>query len=320
MAELPCNRMVECAIWNTESRLVNQDADSYLIDSERAGGLYWILGRIDTSVERENERVKALLTSLLIEKRQAGEKHPKINEVTIEEVRSRRPLSVPERADRVLEYITQQNQYVGYRIESNRFFTQHLYSLLAWSESMRPTSNKREQAEEIRFFIDYLAANQWIFRDPRSRYQITVDGFSHLAELKHKIVPSTQAFVAMWFDPSTDAAYRDGIEPAIQSCGYDPVRVDQIEHAGKIDDRIIAELRKSRFVVSDFTQGETGTRGGVYYEAGFAHALDIPVIFTCRKDCMKHLHFDTRQFVHIDWKDPEDLRGRLSLRINAVVL
>ena len=185
---------------------------------------------------------------------------------------------------------------------------------------MRPTSNEHEQAEEIRFFIDYLVANQWIFKDASYRYQITVGGFSHLAELKHKIVPSTQAFVAMWFDPSTDAAYRDGIEPAIQSCGYDPVRVDQIEHAGKIDDKIIAELRKSRFVVADFTQGETGARGGVYYEAGFAHALDIPVIFTCRKDCMKHLHFDTRQFVHIDWKGPEDLRGRLSLRINAVVL
>ena len=117
-----------------------------------------------------------------------------------------------------------------------------------------------------------------------------------------------------------ERAYLDGIKPAIENCAYDPIRVDQTEDTGKIDDRVITELRRSRFVVADFTQESGGARGGVYYEAGFAHALDIPVIFTCHKDCMKDFHFDTRQFVHIDWKDPDDLRGRLSLRINAVVI
>ena len=317
----PWDREVECPIWKTDAHIVNQNANSILVDSKRAGGLYWLLGRAGESVGEEDEQVKALLTSLLIEKRQAGEKHPEINECTIEEARIKRPLSVPERADRVLEYIAQQNQYVGYRFVLDRFTTVYRDFLLAWSESMRPTSNEheQEQEEEILFFLNYLLDKQWV-SEIDSGFHITVNGFSHLAELKHKIVPSTRAFVAMWFDEKMGDAYLKGIKPAIESCGYDPIRVDQIEHTGKIDDRIIAELRKSRFVVADFTQGEDGARGGVYYEAGFAHALDIPVIFACRKDCMKHLHFDTRQFVHIDWKDPEDLRGRLSQRINAVVI
>ena len=123
----------------------------------------------------------------------------------------------------------------------------------------------------------------------------------------------------MWFDETLQDAYRRGIEPAIQSCGYQATRVDQIEHTGKIDDRIIAELRNSRFVVADFTQGEDGARGGVYYEAGFAHGLNIPVIFTCREDCIRHLHFDTRQYVHISWTTPEELRERLQRRISATV-
>ena len=34
----------------------------------------------------------------------------------------------------------------------------------------------------------------------------------------------------------------------------------------------------------------------VYYEAGFAQGLNIEVIFTCRKDILEHMDFDTRQY------------------------
>lgn len=315
--------MAECPIWKTGARIIREEADNTLVNSPRAEGLYWISGRARVVVENEAERVKALLTSLLMEKRQSGEKQPKIDTYTIEEARIRRPLSVHERADRVLEYIAEQSQYVGHWFPANRLHSEHLYPLLARSESALPASSAhyRQQREEIRFFTDYLVGNGWLSGGTEGhRFHITVEGYSHLRDMAYKVVPSTRAFVAMWFDASMSSAYSDGIMPAVESCGYDPIRVDQIEHAGKIDDRIIAELRASRFVVADFTQGGTGARGGVYYEAGFAQALGIPVIFTCRKDCIQDLHFDTRQFNHIDWKDPSDLRERLSVRIKAVVI
>ena len=59
----------------------------------------------------------------------------------------------------------------------------------------------------------------------------------------------------MWFDESMDQAFEVGIEPAIEEAGYKPLRIDRKEHVNKIDDEIIAELRRSRFVVADFTQG-----------------------------------------------------------------
>ena len=105
----------------------------------------------------------------------------------------------------------------------------------------------------------------------------------------------------MWFDESLDEAFKYGIEPAIEQTGYKPLRIDQKEHVNKIDDEIIAELRRSRFVVADFTHGDDGARGGVYYEAGFAHGLDLPVIFTCREDAVEALHFDTEHYNHIVW-------------------
>jgi hypothetical protein len=42
-------------------------------------------------------------------------------------------------------------------------------------------------------------------------------------------------------------------------------------------------------LVADFT----GQRGGVYWEAGFAQGLGIPVIRTCKSDELWKLHFDT---------------------------
>ena len=55
---------------------------------------------------------------------------------------------------------------------------------------------------------------------------------------------------------------------------------------------------------SDFT----GNRGGVYYEAGFAHGLGLPVIFMCRDG--DELHFDVRQYNCIFWKPDQLLKAR----------
>ena len=70
-----------------------------------------------------------------------------------------------------------------------------------------------------------------------------------------------------------------GIMPGIEDAGYKPYLVDEDEHIDKIDDKIIAEIRRSRFIVADFTHGEKGARGGVYFEAGFAlgtwHSCDL---------------------------------------------
>ncbi len=60
-------------------------------------------------------------------------------------------------------------------------------------------------------------------------------------------------------------------------------------------------------------------RGGVYYEAGFAQGLGIPVIWTVKADHIDHVHFDTRQFNHITWTDAADLREKLKNRIGAVL-
>lgn len=82
-------------------------------------------------------------------------------------------------------------------------------------------------------------------------------------------------------------------------------RSDDLEHEKrgdegyqrKIDDRILAEIRRARFVVADFS----GASASVCYEAGFADGLGIPVIPCVREGEETKLSFDTRQVTHIVW-------------------
>jgi hypothetical protein len=141
---------------------------------------------------------------------------------------------------------------------------------------------------------------------------ITPEGWQRLSP---EIGNSLTAFVAMSFADSLTKAFTEGIEPAIREAGFEPLRVDRVEHNEKICDRIVAEIRRSRFTVADVT----GQRQGVYFEAGFALALGQQVIWTCRVDDKDNVHFDTRQYNHIFWNTPSDLRKSLRNRIEATI-
>lgn len=154
----------------------------------------------------------------------------------------------------------------------------------------------------------------WDGQSP-ARCSIAIEGWRHLRTIKYQVRDTRQAFVAMWFADEMNVAFTDGIVPALTETGYKPLRLDFAEYNEKIDDRIIAEIQKSGLMVADFT----GQRGGVYFEAGFALGLKIPVIWTCRFDHAADLHFDTRQYNHILWNDPADLREKLKWRIEATL-
>ena len=67
-----------------------------------------------------------------------------------------------------------------------------------------------------------------------------------------------------------------------------------------------------------FVHTHTGEQlSSVYFEAGYAEGLGIPVIWTCHADEEKKgLSFDTRQNEHLLWTTPEQLRSELVARID----
>jgi hypothetical protein len=176
-----------------------------------------------------------------------------------------------------------------------------------------------EHSEELQFYLDDFAERKFLRCLSRANdgdsYQLTVAGWQELEPTKLPAGMPGHCFIAMTFDPSLDDAYSFGIEPAIRAdCNFTPHRLDKIEHNEKICDKIIADIRACEFMVADFTKD----RGGIYFEAGFAMALDRKVIWTCREE-HEPLHFDTRQYNHIHWSSPEDLRAKLAARIRATI-
>jgi len=173
---------------------------------------------------------------------------------------------------------------------------------------------------EMRYYIDKLLRLDYIEYDGQEsdvpNLRLTIKGWERLTEIGLQQRQLDQVFVAMWFDQSTEKAYTQGIQLALEQLNYHPVVMNRLEHNDKICDRIIAEIKKSGLLVADFT----GHRGGVYFEAGFALGLGIPVIWTCREDDFDNLHFDTRQYNHIKWTTPEDLRQKLIDRIEATII
>jgi len=174
---------------------------------------------------------------------------------------------------------------------------------------------------EFNQYLEYLEGERLltIFRDEednRTGYAPSIKGWQAIEPTLPIGGEPDRCFVAMWFDDSLDSVYAMGFVKAIEECGFRPYRVKEDPTNKAIVDKILAEIRRARFVVADFT----GHRTSVYYEAGFAHGLGREVIGCCCADYVKDLTFDTRHLGHVVWKNADDLREKLadSIRANIV--
>lgn len=194
--------------------------------------------------------------------------------------------------------------------QGNEFLNSEVFGRLigvGWNQS----------SGEVRYMLEEVLQAElgFVTRRDSGAYRITAKGLLHLEGVPNKEFPI--GFCAMWFNHEVLPLWTQVIEPAILLSGYSPLKIDIKPHNNKIDDEIVASLRASSFVVADFT----GQRGGVYYEAGFAHGLGLPVIFMCREVDVKELHFDVRQYNCILWNPDEldDARSKLKNRILATL-
>jgi hypothetical protein len=315
----------KCLIWDTLASISSKSGDYDIVDSARAGGRYKISGSANERVATLDKRQKALLTTVLIEQRRSGDSTPYIDFDMLNQVGSLKELSFARRIEGFFRWLNERKFRLGdsidvldgthgFEMEKQRSFLQ-AYTEMHDLKEVKPFLILLSQMG----YIEIISHNHIAILKPK--------GFEKLEEIGTSAIDTKQAFIAMWFNAETESAYSLGIKEAVLKSGYEPMRIDQKEHSNKIDDEIISEIRRSRFVIADFTSGFAGegddrtliARGGVYYEAGFAQGMGLPVIWTCREDCLKHIHFDTRQYAHIVWKEPGDLKEQLTKRITAVI-
>jgi hypothetical protein len=231
--------------------------------------------------------------------------------ISIQEILSDFPKNIGVRIDNVLLNLATLSKYTGEFIPLDRNDTSIFYC---------------DSFEETSFFFMLKQLYKEGYVEDKNdesnlglpnEIRLTAKGWNRVNELeKGNIDNPKNVFVAMSFDPSLKPIYENSIKKAIIEAKYNPIRVDAVEYNDKICDEIISNIRKSKFVISDATQ----QKNGVYFEAGFAMGLGKPVIWTCRKDELSNLHFDTRQYNHIIWENEEDLYERLLRRIEATII
>ena len=264
----------------------------------QACGHFAITGSMEAVLGGVDERLKEKIGFWTRDQNELGEL-PVVGTYTVDLVRNLPNKTVLERAERLLRFGIREQKDLG------GTFWLNTPSVIGFTHS--------RHNEDVYALASLLEEQGWLSHNTGGNAQVTPRGFMHASE--SNVSESVNGFIAMWFDKSMDAARNEGFEPAIREAGYTPVIVSGVEHINKIDDEIISQIRKAKFLVADFT----GHRGGVYFEAGFAMGLGLPVFWTCRRDDLANLHFDIRQYNCIDWTDTADLQKRLKRRIEAII-
>jgi nucleoside 2-deoxyribosyltransferase len=189
--------------------------------------------------------------------------------------------------------------------------------------------------EEYRIYLDYLVESGYIITkespnptkipsaeriiEPEINVKFKFQGIQLLASLEESGRNSKNCFIAMSFSEKPKIVkIKEAIKFAVNETKYHPIIINEkhIESDRTINDAIIAEIKRSKFVVADFTE----QKSGVYFEAGFALGLGIPVIYCCDKDDFeKNSHFDVNHYPHILYNSPEELRKGLVDKIRAFI-
>jgi hypothetical protein len=209
------------------------------------------------------------------------------------------------------------------------------YYTAASGPSGRPTSielgDERSYSAFLRHQgIDDLLEEFYVARgtasSPSLSFSVLDTGLSDLSNFnRHLLGPAIQpvkqvnikkgvAFVLMAIDPGKPELedIYNAIKDTCKEFGIQAYRADEIQHQDRITEVILQEISTCEYLIADLTY----ERPNVYYEVGFAHALDKkPILY---RKAGTPLHFDLRVHNVPEYKNATEVRKLLRLRLEAI--
>lgn len=231
------------------------------------------------------------------------------------------PKSFADKIDSFLIYLNNQSKHIGEIIEL--YETQVISAIFADRFDINEDhQNKREQKDilnQCEFILDYLKGREYIEYstfNPKNRiifrFILCPNSYSRIDDIQRKETYGRNVLVAMKFGEET-RKLRESIRLGIQSAGYNPIFIDEVEHNDFITPELLKYIKDSKFVVVDLTH----QNNGAYFEEGYAMGLGKPVIQLCKNGVQ--LHFDIAQKNTIIWESEDEITERLKKRILATI-
>ncbi len=121
-------------------------------------------------------------------------------------------------------------------------------------------------------------------------------------------------FIAMPID-KTNLQLDDVLDTIKSTCarlGLIAERVDEFQNNEKITDNILEGIQKAEFVIADLTH----SKPNVYYEAGYAHALNKTPIYIARNGTK--FEFDVKDYPVIIFNSMRELKSELEKRLISI--
>lgn len=171
---------------------------------------------------------------------------------------------------------------ITYLAQKNKRHTENFASMLFSKPSVRLTSNGWEKVEQV------LSNSKDVF--------IAMAFTDYEKKLVNKELSGT-------------------IKDVCSDLGWNAKVVNEEEHNDGIMDKVLSLINKSKFVIAELTY----QKAGVYYEAGYAKGIGLPVIHIVKYEELERCHFDVKHLNLITWSAYSELKEKLKNRIEATI-
>ena len=208
-----------------------------------------------------------------------------------------------EKCQVVLNHGAQHEVFVGYNFGRGSFGIMN-YSGGKWEnvvtvgdQGSLPLNQKIKteiivRGSVIDLFIDDVKVCSGVSQISKSQLGILFTGDKEILveEFSASATPP-KAFVVMQFSPEYNELYEEVIKHTCMKFGLEVVRADDMFTSSQILEDIIKSIKESSVVIADITADNPN----VFYEVGYAHAINKPTILLSDKKRIK-LPFDVSGF------------------------
>ncbi len=156
------------------------------------------------------------------------------------------------------------------------------------------------RGQEIRIRVDDVPVMEYLLAHPLEGRQVGLIAAGSGEVFFSDFVISSgrpKAFVVMQFAEPYDTFYKEVIQRQAENAGFDVFRIDEKAGPGIIFQDIQREIEQAEIVIAEITPPNPN----VFYELGYAHALQKPTILLARRE--SQLPFDVRSYRVVFYND-----------------